>query len=425
MNLCICVSGQIRDNNHSAFAALQSLVSQLHSAGHETQLIFSVWSEVSRKLDGVINLKQLRKIFVADLVNLIPPTWYGRNLWKKLPAVYQYITENEERNAGEFVQRYFPDAIVDVEDGDLMHLAFDQEVSDNNSIKMLYKIWRANEIKKGVERRRNKKFDFVVRVRPDFSLLKISLDLPPGALAIPKAKANHSTLEDTFAMGSSTALDYYSELFAKSISSEVRWRGIHSMLSDHLKQPSQFTLLPAEECGFVFRHMPANAEKIDLDELMLDLRDDFFLKVFEIIKLSRAAGAKNAVLAMEPLASQPMDADNTMIYYMLLHEICWAGNNPVAALKALLLADLNTLPINPKRMLADHRLTHIRTVIDKLLAQLNLENSSELINVLDRLAGIPFVDQAFTATEKRCLACNLAHVAAVSSGKTVSYEEPK
>jgi len=424
MNLCICVSGQIRDNTEESFIALRQLKEELIAQGHDITIIFSIWTEISRKLEGVINIKQLKKIFAADLVHLIPPGWCGRQLWKKLKNTYHNITTNESKNATEWVQKYFPDAIIDSEDGNLMKLMFEQEVSDNNSIKMLYKIWRANEIKKNLEKQLDTKFDYVIRIRPDYSVKKINLSLEKNSIYIPSAKEKHSFLEDTFAMGSSKAIDYYCELFGKSLLSSIRWKGIHSMLSNHLNEasPIKYTVLPAQENGFEFRHMAQNSNKIDIDDIKADLNTEFYRKLFSALKLKRAAtppSIQKAISSLEELYPLCEDEDNYITFYILSSELYKLNSDYTSALKSLLMADFNYLPLTSNKFLWNHRYEFILLGVFELAKQLHIDNLSNLLLTLDNIETNSFIDQAFSLINKTKIKNNLNYLCESDKGKEI------
>ena len=425
MKLCICLSGQIRDNTEVSFKALQNLVTELEKEGVETTLIFSIWEEISRKLEGIINLKQLSKIFVNDVVPLIPPAWYGKKLWDNLPKSYAAIQENESKNAHEYVKKYFPNAIIDLENGQLLDLfIYNTPTNDINSKKMLYKVWRVNEIKKKIERDSKTKFDFVIRVRPDYTINKINLDIDKNTIYIPNARTEHTALEDNFAMGSSEAIDYYVELFPKSISSLYRWKGIHYMLSDHFKgddsSSPKFTIKSTQENGFLLEHMTQNTNMLDLEDLSDDLCSDFYTNIFTVIRLKREEKQESilkAISVMEETQSLCQDTTNYLIFYMLLHDIYIKNKENIAALKAILMTDLNYVTINPKAVGWDHRINFILDLVINLLNKLKLKQITNLMEDLKNLNANSFIDQQFNQLDKTKIIENLNLYAQSDSGK--------
>ena len=94
---------------------------------------------------------------------LIPSNFYGRNFWTYFPNIEDFKFSNY--NVKNKILLFFPKSFIDVEKENL-DLEFEKSVPDKNSIKMLYKIWRCNEIKKKIERK-NGIFDCVVRNRCD------------------------------------------------------------------------------------------------------------------------------------------------------------------------------------------------------------------------------------------------------------------
>lgn len=409
MKICICVSGQIRDNTEKPFQSLLELTHSLRNQGHEVIVIFSIWNEISRKLDGIINFKQLMKIFEADLVNLIPSTWYGRNLWKKLPQLHKIIAENELKDASDWVRRFFPDSVIDSENGSFMHLAFDREVSDNNSIKMLYKIWRANEIKKRIEFIGGYKFDYIVRVRPDFTIKQINLELDQQCIYIPNAKSDHSALEDTFAMGTSAAIDYYCELFSKSISSSIKWKGIHYMLSGHLKE-SNYLVKSTQESAFDLRYMSKNNEKLDLPDLRVDLTDSFYDVIFKCVELKRqknSAAVRQAIVLMETSIPTVEFNEKRQTFFTLLHDLYVFESNFSAALKSILLADFTQIKFDPRKFSVDHRINYVFDLIIDLMAKCKLTSQTTLIDEIRQNSTNSFIDELFNCSDLNLISSNL------------------
>ena len=409
MKICICVSGQIRDNTEKPFQSLLELTHSLRAQGHDVIVVFSIWNEISRKLDGIINFKQLMKIFEADLVNLIPSAWYGRILWKKLPLLYKSIAENESKDAPDWVWKFFPDSVVDSEDGNIMHLAFDREVSDNNSIKMLYKIWRANEVKRRLEFIGGYKFDYVVRVRPDFTVKKINLELDHGCIYIPNAKSEHSALEDTFAMGTSAAIDYYCELFAKSIAYSTKWKGIHYMLSDHLRE-SIYQVKSTQESAFDLRYMSKNTAKLDLADLRIDLNDSFYDVIFRCVELKRTkdvVAVQQAIACMESATPTVDFMERRQIFFTLLHDLYAFESKFSAALKSILVADMTQAKLDPRKFSVDHRINYVFDLIVDLMVKCKFTTDFNLVEELQQFSSESYIDALFDESDLNLISTNL------------------
>lgn len=87
---------------------------------------------------------------------------------------------------------------------------------DVGPISMHYSIFRANEMKKEYEKENNMVFDWVIRMRTDsdFRYEKLDLNTLDHELNIPSGEdwGNHS-INDQFAIGSSSAMNLYSNLY--------------------------------------------------------------------------------------------------------------------------------------------------------------------------------------------------------------------
>ncbi|MBU3887818.1 hypothetical protein FM996_16590 [Methylosinus sporium] len=237
MRVCICVSGQLRTSDE----ALVSLRNA--TAGLDATFIFSVWDRIGAKVDGPLNIHQLVRLFEAPAIETLPIGWFGADkFWRRLPTVRDFLTEqmaseNPDRIATR-IHKIFPDAIIDLEAPDLLSLDFDTERDDKNSVRMLYKIWRANEIKRKIERQ-DGKFDCVIRTRPDLFVFKIDTDLitstcSDNKIFICSFNEQKTFIGDSFAAGTSRAIDRYSSLFGAAISSQSEWTHIHVNLAKHL-----------------------------------------------------------------------------------------------------------------------------------------------------------------------------------------------
>jgi len=171
------------------------------------------------------------RLFDKEVQELIPVSYYGPDFWQHFPSTYKVLTNTNELSSRDEILKLFPDAHIDIERGDLLKLEFQTKTYDVNSKKMLYKIWRCNEIKKQIEKE-NGVFDCVIRTRPDLKL-EITKNFIPTSLQnneiyISNVSNRPNYIDDQFACGNSEVMDKYSMLFSSSITE--KWEGIHSEL---------------------------------------------------------------------------------------------------------------------------------------------------------------------------------------------------
>ncbi len=260
MKICICVSGQFR-NSVEPLEQLKKL-----SKGMDVTFIFSIWDKPGRKAGGVQTFQNLSRCLPPHLVKSISIHWLFENFRKKIPHFEEL--ENSIANDStpkEFIKNLFPDAILDVQKSDLLDLEFDCLIRDNHSLRMLYLIWRANEIKKRIERKGNFTFDAVIRTRPDLVLEKLDLALfkqDPKTLLIGQLKLGNNYkhfLYDAFAMGSSSTMDIYANTFGRALTKRNNWSNIHPELYNFLvvdnnictrEYPLGCTLEPDKKIGY-------------------------------------------------------------------------------------------------------------------------------------------------------------------------------
>lgn len=241
--LCVCLSGQLRGDD----AALASLARQLQ--GLDATVVVSVWDRFGGKVDGSVNVDHLPRLFTPAVCDAVPLAWLGgHRFWESLPRLHaerraMFEGDGDGKGAAEAVRaqvlRHFPQAVLDIEPADALALAFDQPKEDRNSLRMLYRIWRANELKRGLERRAGRPFDAVLRLRPDLFLK--ALDLPAivsaaerGVVLVNAFVAGGSFVGDSLAAGSSAAIDRYAALFGRAVADPAGWDFIHHELHHHL-----------------------------------------------------------------------------------------------------------------------------------------------------------------------------------------------
>lgn len=232
--ICVCISGQLRGDNNS-LSELKSQLKELEKNSDVTY-IFSLWKNSGSKVDGVLGYPQLKRIFTEDLISIIPRNYIRKGLWNKLPKTHKLLKDtNSNCDLNRNITDFFPNAIIDLEEEALL-LEFETPKVDKNSIKMLYKRWRCNEIKKNIEV--TEPFNLVIILRPD---LKIKINnnatlsnIEKTEIYVPQPIDRINYTNDTFAYGDSKVIDKYCELFHTSMVKKD-WTGIHQELSRHLE----------------------------------------------------------------------------------------------------------------------------------------------------------------------------------------------
>jgi hypothetical protein len=355
MKICFCISGQLR-GEMLALKKLSSEISTLYD--HEVTIIFSLWNKKGNKVDGALNFAQMGRLFPTDIAKIIPPSYYGDNFWEKFPNTFNKLSKQQNENLQNDIKNLFPDAIVDMED-EILDLEFSSLKKDKNSIKMLYKRWKCNEIKKKVERASGKLFDLVVVTRPDLNI-KINVkdnlekELKKNVIFIPNGNIKNFT-NDILAYGNSNVMDKYNLLFSKSISGD-NWSYIHGELYFHLKSHNIETLGPKHIFNIgIETNNPITALELACDN---NLIKDVFKKNIQ--------GRENDI--------DFLIAFNTYLY---LEE---KENNINLAIKHLLLADITNLKIE------SYSRGRGKFIYDELMLfcnQSKIKTSSELVEKIN------------------------------------------
>jgi|GEM_PF-3750377 len=232
MKLCVCVSGQVRDLD-----ALIGIRKAFEGQPYETQFVFSLWRRTGVKNSGAFRFPQRNRLFGPAYAKALPHHWNFDHFYTALPEMRATLNDSVEISEVT-IRAVFPDATIDIED-ETLFLEFESDVGDQNSLKMLYKIWRANQLKRKLEAKSDVRFDRVLRVRPDSFISPVLAGLVQDTgdvLYLPWLHED-GRAADEIALGSSRQMDIYSQLFLKTAMSPMRrWGGIHAELYDHLKE---------------------------------------------------------------------------------------------------------------------------------------------------------------------------------------------
>lgn len=239
-SVALCIFGQLRDD-HIHFPALSKLAADLGA-----EVFISTWRRRGTKTSGVINIHQIIRMFGFEVGCAIPSPMVGDSRFNDaLPAFEATLQETFSSNtvSAEQIEAHFPGAVIDIED-EVMSLDFPQPVpKDSNSLRMLYKIWRCNELKRAAERKRGRPFDIVVQFRPDV-LPKIDLQAlvalrAPDALPVALycgGKPGATYLNDIITVSTSQVADQLVGLFGLALQHPVRrWTDIHTEIPRHLR----------------------------------------------------------------------------------------------------------------------------------------------------------------------------------------------
>jgi hypothetical protein len=233
---CICFSGQLREPEK----LLPALA--VATKGIDATFVFSVWAHAGSKVDGAMNIHQLPRVFESEAMGCLPFDWYGSsNLWPALPNLQQEIISQKQdltqQTTSDLINSHFPDALIDIEDEALLDLDFPTRKDDSHSIRMLYKIWRANAISNRLVQKGND-FKIVIRLRPDLLFNNINFNsiekrVLAGEFLVDSWRPG--CCGDLFAAGTPPQMSIYASTFGRSLSRPLIWRHVHEELAETLK----------------------------------------------------------------------------------------------------------------------------------------------------------------------------------------------
>ncbi len=224
--IAICISGQVR-----------SPLSMLHRIAEEAALchadvFISVWSQVGQKtFEGAVGPKNIRRIMAPEVARQLPEHWLGR--MKVIFPDFARFFPKHPPIAPDVLADIFSGAEIEVED-DGPQFAF--AAADSNSLRMLHRIWRANQMKQAAERARGQRYEKVLRLRPDMLFSGVGLaNLPIGEnqLFVQGHAGNRADyLNDTIWAARSESDDAIAALYqrCKTVNPD-EWDGIHRELA--------------------------------------------------------------------------------------------------------------------------------------------------------------------------------------------------
>lgn len=231
VKIAICISGQIRNDDSALMRTMDSL------AGIDADIFISVWrARGTKTFGGASGPAHMARIFGPRIAGAIPKNWLGRmrQVFPDSGAIFPSMGEVTQGS----LQKYFPEAVIDIED-EVCDLSF--PYSDSNSLRMLYKIWRCNGMKKKQEQRSGQKYDLVVRMRPDLTLdMKTISKLRLGAQELvthTHQQPSENYVQDIYWVGSTGADDEMAGVFTRALACQKEgWGGIHVELAGHIRQ---------------------------------------------------------------------------------------------------------------------------------------------------------------------------------------------
>lgn len=220
--IAICISGQVRTSREK----LEEIAAQIRKI--DADVFISVWRKVGGKSFDVGHIEiNLQRNLGPEIALFIPKNW-SDNFGDVFPDLSSHLPQNKELTSAELLE-IFPNAKVEIEEDSP---DFDMPV-EKNSLRMLYKIWRSNELKRAAEKEHGRRYKKVIRSRPDMLLNYEALaKVECGENELHVKMRHGNSLHDSFWFGRSETTDKMAEcyLFAKETHQES-WAGIHQELT--------------------------------------------------------------------------------------------------------------------------------------------------------------------------------------------------
>jgi len=147
MRIALCISGQIR-NSAQTLPRLSEFARSISA-----DVFVSTWRSPGSKVSGIQGIWHIERIFGAAFSSFLPDWMLGERgvvgaLPNFEPAFNAGLQETLKPVTTEMLLALFPNARIDIEDSGVLDLDLISASSDNNSLRMLYKIWRCNELRR-------------------------------------------------------------------------------------------------------------------------------------------------------------------------------------------------------------------------------------------------------------------------------------
>jgi hypothetical protein len=189
-------------------------------------------------LTGATGLSQLHRLFGEEAALAFPRTFVNQ-MFVLFPDVQEHMSAHAVQVEPE-LRDVFAGAEIDIEEPNL-HLSFENKVVDHNSQRMLYLVWRCNQLKRKAEATRQRRYKNVIRMRSDIlpniqEFLNRKNDNTQVYFPF-NGDTPEPRMNDIYWMSTSEQDDALCGLFGKSIAEPQRpWSNIHYELYDHVKE---------------------------------------------------------------------------------------------------------------------------------------------------------------------------------------------
>ena len=224
--IAICISGQVRISDER----LAMIAKEASDVGAD--VFISVWRKRGGKSFGSGHKHiNLFRIMGSQIGMYFPRNWC-QGFEGYFPGWPDMLPKSKSLSKTHIL-KIFPKAIVEVEDDNI-----DLDIpNEQNSLRMLYKIWRCNGLKRKHEKDHGFAYDRVIRSRPDILInFKALVDAPCEENQLLVKLRRGQTLHDTYWAGNSETDDLMAGMFGHTLANRMEeWTGIHHELVDYVQ----------------------------------------------------------------------------------------------------------------------------------------------------------------------------------------------
>jgi len=250
MRIAICVSGLLRDHKKSFDNLKETIIEPIKEFGNDVDLFIHSWQSEEEMKDDKWGINAERSVSKVKLKSFLKKTTQTlddmdmRNKYTKTKL--NYISSNIYPITDYKLEKQSV-VIKEIEDirDKLIKNAYNNAGSPFNLSCWLYSLYKSNELKNLYKKEHDVEYDLVIRWRTELEFtsklteVKFQEILDSGSeISIPlKGDYKKNGINDTFAIGTEEALDWYCDIKNHVDKYIARWRkslNPHTLFGTHL-----------------------------------------------------------------------------------------------------------------------------------------------------------------------------------------------
>ena len=250
-----------------------------------------------------LGLESIKHLFSSHEVKIFIHTWKVENKEEFLNTIFDPQTKDKDEiltDYIDFVKNNYPYESLLIENFDAKKKYFEEVFNsltfsnytrtDIGPISMHYSIYMSNQLKKSYEEVHSMKFDKVIRIRfdSDFQGKELDLEELDSDICIPSGHDWGEGVNDQFAIGTSSGIDVYSDIFNNYKNIQQSRYESEQILKHHLEFnniiPKRFYFIININSGIDWRNQAFHSPMKVYRNLNYEKQIDFYNSLFADIR---------------------------------------------------------------------------------------------------------------------------------------------